>query len=74
MSMIDSILNIDHVKLCDYCRGLGFILIKDFDTLEPIQKVCTKCEGSGRLRVSGVLKVEPLKLNIPVTNLRLKQN
>jgi len=62
MNTIDGILNIDTIKLCDRCRGIGFLIVKDFDTLEPKREVCTKCSGSGRLRVSGVLKVTPLKL------------
>lgn len=68
MNTTDNILNINQIKLCDRCKGTGFLEIKDFDTLEPTRKACTQCEGSGRLRVSGVLNVEPLKLNIePLT-------
>lgn len=61
MNTIDGILNIDVIKLCDRCRGDGFLIVKDFDTLEPEREVCTKCSGSGRLRVSGVLKVTPFE-------------
>ena len=61
MNTIDGILNIDVIKLCDRCRGNGFLTVKDFDTLEPKREVCTKCSGSGRLRVSGVLKVTPFE-------------
>ena len=61
MNTIDGILNIDVIKLCDRCRGNGFLTVKDFDTLEPKREVCTKCSGSGRLRVRGVLKVTPFE-------------
>ena len=61
MNTIDSILNIDTIKLCDRCRGNGFLIVKDFDTLESKREVCTKCSGSGRLRVNGVLKLTPLE-------------
>ena len=68
MNLIDNILNIDHIKLCDRCHGIGYLEIKNFDTLEPSQEVCSKCEGAGRLRVNGVLKVEPFKLDIVINN------
>lgn len=55
-----SILNIDYVKICDRCRGLGFIEIKDFNTLEPVTYNCPKCCGSGRLHVFGTLQVKPI--------------
>ena len=61
MNTIDGILNIDTIKLCDRCKGNGFLTIKNFDTLESKREACTKCSGSGRLRVSGVLKVTPFE-------------
>lgn len=68
MNLIDSILNVDYVKLCDRCHGVGYLEIKNFDTLEPNQEVCIKCKGTGRLRVNGVLKVEPFKLDIAIND------
>ena len=62
MNTIDGILNIDVIKLCDRSSGNEFLTVKHFDTLESKREVCTQCSGSGRLRVSGVLKVTPFEL------------
>lgn len=68
MNLIDNILNVDHIKLCDRCHGLGCLEVKNFDTLEPSLEVCSKCEGTGRLRVNGILKIEPFKQDVVIIN------
>lgn len=48
------------ITLCDNCNGKGYIMLPDHnDPKEGVKTKCTRCNGTGRLRWTTTVEVEP---------------
>jgi len=51
-------IHVNEIKICPDCGGCGVKEIRD--QVGPKDIECDTCQGSGRIKITGVLKASPL--------------